>query len=529
MDRESERSREGPGGDPRPFRRWGRVGLTVAVAFLVAGCLGEGERPGEPIEGAEPSVIEEGTDGIRTVRSPNPLERIRVRNTPPEGRARLLFMNRRAASRLASGEVALPDPDAGRVIVFDDRGRPTWIAQGGPDDGPPLGQPFFAVDGSGRLEAVEGDGRILTFGPEGPEGWNRSALPLPPVAGRGGLRVATRTIFDVQVGRVNPSEPLLWIEGADGTVVSAGRVRRPDEAFLGGVVNSGWAAVGQEEDVIWASVVRPELIRFSARDGSPLLRMAWDPAAPPEPPRLGVREGTLTPRFTILQTGVTPGPDGLLYLLATSRPAGLRPPTDANPDSTDYLLAFDEDGTLLRAGAVPRGHAVFADARGGVHTIPPDVTLARTPEADRALFPPFELPDLEGPGRIALEEYRGRIVVLNFWASWCGPCRDEMPLLDEMAQAYDPDEVAVVGLNEDVTPSDALRFLEELGGVSYPNAQGEGRMKERYGYRGLPYTVILDREGRVARTIYGFGTTIEPIERAVGEELARASSSVPES
>jgi len=95
------------------------------------------------------------------------------------------------------------------------------------------------------------------------------------------------------------------------------------------------------------------------------------------------------------------------------------------------------------------------------------------------------------------------------------PCRNEMPQLDELSRELDPDEAVVLGLNEDVRPADALAFVEELGGVSYPLAEGLGRLRERYGYRGLPYTVVLDREGRIVRLFYGFGESIEPIREAV--------------
>ena len=119
-----------------------------------------------------------------------------------------------------------------------------------------------------------------------------------------------------------------------------------------------------------------------------------------------------------------------------------------------------------------------------------------------------------------LESYRGRVVVLNFWASWCAPCRKEMPLLDALAAELNPSEVAVLGLNEDVRPSDATAFLHEIGGVSYASAAGEGRLRDRIGYRGLPYTVVLDRELRIVKSFYGFGRSVDPIREVVLAELA---------
>jgi hypothetical protein len=95
-----------------------------------------------------------------------------------------------------------------------------------------------------------------------------------------------------------------------------------------------------------------------------------------------------------------------------------------------------------------------------------------------------------------------------------------MPMLDALARELDTARVAVIGLNEDVDASAARWFVSELG-IRYPSARGGGRLQSRYAYRGLPYTVILDREHRVAKAIYGFGASVDPILTAVQAELAR--------
>src|SRR5690606_22976987 len=201
--------------------------------------------------------------------------------------------------------------------------------------------------------------------------------------------------------------------------------------------------------------------------------------------------------------------DGRVYVLASS--AG-----DGEPDA---VLAFDAEGNRVATAPVAGRDAVFVDRAGRVSVEAARDVLLRTPAPARDAFPPFDLPALDGDGRVRLEDHRGRVVVVNFWASWCKPCRRELPLLDSLAHALDPAEVAIIGLNEDVRAADGIAFLRELG-VSFPSARGGGELRSRYGYRGLPYTVVLDRELRAVRTIYGFGGDVEPIRRAIAAASA---------
>ena len=96
-----------------------------------------------------------------------------------------------------------------------------------------------------------------------------------------------------------------------------------------------------------------------------------------------------------------------------------------------------------------------------------------------------------------------------------------MPLLDAFARELDSERALVIGLNEDVSPDAGLAFIEELGGVSYESGAGGGRLRSRYNYRGLPYTIVLDRDLRVVQSFYGFGSSIDPIIQAVQQELDR--------
>jgi cytochrome c biogenesis protein CcmG, thiol:disulfide interchange protein DsbE len=116
--------------------------------------------------------------------------------------------------------------------------------------------------------------------------------------------------------------------------------------------------------------------------------------------------------------------------------------------------------------------------------------------------PVFALLDDRG-APVSLDEYRGRIVLMNLWASWCPPCRAEMPDLQRLADGYAHSGIAIVGVNEGESPARARAFAESLG-IRFPiwidAAQRYGRT---YAALGLPTTVIVDRRGVVVRGFDG--------------------------
>ncbi len=153
-----------------------------------------------------------------------------------------------------------------------------------------------------------------------------------------------------------------------------------------------------------------------------------------------------------------------------------------------------------------------------------DEALARS-EAVEA--PGFELPVLRegalgpalGDRRVALEELRGTPVVVNFWASWCDPCRKEAPLLERTWRTARESGVLFVGLNQQDFPGDAHRFLREFG-ISYLNVRDSGNeVARRWGFAGLPETFFLDADGKVVAHIVGEASAEELRE---GIEAARS-------
>ena len=114
--------------------------------------------------------------------------------------------------------------------------------------------------------------------------------------------------------------------------------------------------------------------------------------------------------------------------------------------------------------------------------------------------PVFELQDDRGTA-VSLRDYRGKVVILNLWASWCPPCRAEMPDLQRLQRAYASRGLVVVGINQGESPDRARAFAQSLG-IAFPiwidDQQQYGRVLTA---QGLPTTVVVGRDGRV---IHGY-------------------------
>ncbi len=144
--------------------------------------------------------------------------------------------------------------------------------------------------------------------------------------------------------------------------------------------------------------------------------------------------------------------------------------------------------------------------------------VAAVEAGDTPAAPDFDLPTLNGDGDLALSSMRGKAVVLNFWASWCEPCKDEAPELQAAWERYQDDGVVVVGLDAQDFRSDARGFIDRFG-LTYPNVHdGQGSTLDRFGVTGFPETWFIDENGRIVEHISG-PVTAATLEENIQEML----------
>lgn len=117
--------------------------------------------------------------------------------------------------------------------------------------------------------------------------------------------------------------------------------------------------------------------------------------------------------------------------------------------------------------------------------------------------PDFSLKSMTGEN-IRLSEMRGKVVMINFWATWCAPCRKEMPLLNDIYNKHSKSGFVLMGINIDNKPKKAEKMAKKLG-INFPVLfDNTKKVSEAYGVSAMPFTVILDKGGRVIHIHKGY-------------------------
>ncbi|MGQ0561552.1 MAG: TlpA family protein disulfide reductase [Gemmatimonadota bacterium] len=141
-----------------------------------------------------------------------------------------------------------------------------------------------------------------------------------------------------------------------------------------------------------------------------------------------------------------------------------------------------------------------------------------TPVDAGSRAPAFSALTLDGD-TFSIEAARGKVIVLNVWATWCAPCLAEMPALERLHQKFRGRPVEVIAVSADLDPAPIEPFVEQLG-LTFPVIHDRERVLEnRYLVHGLPTTFVIDTEGRIVRRVLGARVWDDAAHAALIEEL----------
>jgi thiol-disulfide isomerase/thioredoxin len=482
--------------------------VAATAAFRVRGA--EHRDPFErPVAGAAaPTVRTVGR--VRYVSAPDTPSELLPDTLAPSGDVQLLWLGGQVAHPTTEGAIAL---DAGGgVVEFDRRLRPQQLAIEAE------GREWLSVAAGprGSVWLTDATGRLLLAAPGKPVrtapamAFHYSTVASDP---RTGTPWLARSPHRFAYALDTADSPLLAQGDSTGVVArTLGVASRPEHILLRDLANAGHIAVGTTV-VYFAPFVRDELVALT-----PAGDTLWVASR-------GLTHGTAEPRFEVrgkqvmidyspVNLGLTIGPDGRVYLLSTP----------GRTTASSRLDVFDPaSGVLIRSARLPTALPTLAgDVSGRVYALDEFQLLAGVPERARAAAPAFDLPGLES-GRITLAALRGKVTLVNLWASWCGPCREEMPALDSLRREFGDSAFAFVALSDDVDAGAARGFLRE-NRFDFPVGLGKGALRDQFHAPGLPVTVLVDRQGREVRRWIGFAgpAQIGSIRALIRAELDRA-------
>lgn len=150
------------------------------------------------------------------------------------------------------------------------------------------------------------------------------------------------------------------------------------------------------------------------------------------------------------------------------------------------------------------------------------LALAFLPSCGRSVkesgsAPDFKLTTLEGQ-EIALTLLKGKVVILDFWATWCGPCREAIPHLIALQKDYQDQGLIIIGMNVDKGELDVVRRFVKSLEIPYPIIPAPEELVRSYGVTALPTSVLIDKEGKIREKIVGYNSSIaKQLTREAGE------------
>jgi thiol-disulfide isomerase/thioredoxin len=403
-----------------------------------------------------------------------------------------LFVGR-AATASVGGLSWAPDPDSSRLVAFDEQLRVAAQLKH-----PWLATPVAVAPLGARLLVSERTGEGIVFEPSGRAVREWDGPDVTSVYAAAGDRiVSTRSPYYVPLAAEPDTAPLVYLLDTLGRQVGrVGTVSPASAPLLSQLVNAGAVTTDRSGAIYFAPLVRDEIVKFDASGARRWTASRGRFPREVEPTLSASPRTGFDARHAIVNVALALGPDGRLYALGGQDSAAARLRLDVFDTATGRFLATRQLGVTETA--------IVVDREGWVATFRADSLLALAPAGGRPPFEPaFALRTLRGD-TVRPDDFRGKVLLVNFWASWCDPCREEFPRMADLYRTFARSDFAIVAISDDVDLGRMLAFVSAFH-PPFPILVGGGRMRALYHYRGLPTSILVDRHGRVVRRIYGFG------------------------
>lgn len=192
------------------------------------------------------------------------------------------------------------------------------------------------------------------------------------------------------------------------------------------------------------------------------------------------------------------------------------PSTTCNVLTANELTRWTRRATLIGLGAAAAGAALTGSALAGVNA--PLTALAPRPPA-----PDFTLPSVAGT-TYSLKQFRGTVVLVNFWATWCPPCRAEMPSIERLHQSFKNNDLQILALDQGETQSVVFAYLGQLTpSPTFPILlDRHSKVADAFHVAGIPTTFLIDKKGRIAYKAVGGRNYTDPDVRSIIHRLVAA-------